>query len=175
MKCTFLILLLSSVVSSNSLFGIQANFATVDNPVPGNSPLGFCQADTSEYLLTIEKVDLTPNPPKPGQTLTVEAAGIFHERIEEGAYVHLQVKYNSLIRIINTKADLCEQIRNVDLECPIEKGEKIITKEIDLPKEVPPGTYEVLADVYDKDDKKITCLTAEVKFEIGGGSSFELK
>jgi hypothetical protein len=75
----------------------------------------------------------------------------------------LQVKYG-LIRLISTKADLCEQIENVDLECPIEKGKISITKDVDLPKEIPPGKYIVNADVYSADDEHITCLTATVAF-----------
>lgn len=59
------------------------------------------------------------------------------ETIEEGAYVVLQVKYG-LIRLVNTKADLCEQISNVELECPIEKGKLSILKDVDIPREVPP-------------------------------------
>jgi hypothetical protein len=97
--------------------------------------------------------------------------------------VNLQVKYG-LIRLISTTADLCEQIKNVDLECPIEKGKLSITKSVDLPKEIPPvrlvsppffldallktrdsqGRYTVVADVYTKDHKKITCITAQVQF-----------
>jgi hypothetical protein len=57
--------------------------------------------------------------------------------VEEGAYINLQVKYG-LIRLVNTKADLCEQIKNVDLECPLKKGKAILTKTVDLPKEIPP-------------------------------------
>jgi hypothetical protein len=69
-------------------------------------------------------------------TLTIEAKGTVSETIVEGAYVQLQVKYG-LIRLINTKADLCEQVKNVDMECPIEKGLLVITKDVDLPKEIP--------------------------------------
>ena len=59
------------------------------------------------------------------------------ETIVKGAYIQLQVKYG-LIRLVNAKADLCEQVENVDLECPIEKGVVSITKDIELPKEIPP-------------------------------------
>jgi ML domain len=59
------------------------------------------------------------------------------EDIEKDAYVILQVKYG-LIRLVNTQADLCEQVSNVDLECPIKKGKTTITKDVDLPKEIPP-------------------------------------
>ena len=69
--------------------------------------------------------------------MTIKASGTFSEEVEKGAYVNLQVKYG-LIRLINQKADLCDQIKNVDLECPLKKGETEITKDVDLPKEIPP-------------------------------------
>lgn len=72
-----------------------------------------------------------------GQTLIITAAGTVSETITEGAYVLLQVKYG-LIRLISTTADLCEQIGEVDLECPIEKGLIAITKAVELPNEIPP-------------------------------------
>lgn len=116
----------------------------------------------------------------------IKASGTVSEPIEEGAYVALQVKYG-LIRLISTKADLCEQVKNVDLECPIDSGDLTLTKTVELPKEIPnvrkhcrthlfmthlanhraQGKYTVLADVYTKDDKPITCLTATVVFSSG--------
>jgi hypothetical protein len=51
--------------------------------------------------------------------------------------VNLEVKYG-YIRLINTQADLCKEIKNVDLDCPIEKGKISIIKSVDLPKEIPP-------------------------------------
>jgi hypothetical protein len=75
-----------------------------------------------------------------GTTLTIEAAGTLKEEIDAGAYVVLQVKYG-LIRLVNTEADLCEQVSNVDLECPIKKGETVIRKDVELPKEIPPVRF----------------------------------
>lgn len=72
-----------------------------------------------------------------GETLTIEAVGDLLEDVGEGAYVVLQVKYG-LIRLVNTEADLCEQVSNVDLSCPIKKGKTTITKDVELPKEIPP-------------------------------------
>lgn len=131
--------------------------------VPGQNPLKFCEADRSNDRITIEEVILTPNPPLAGNTLLIAAKGTVRETIEDGAYVQLEVKYG-YIRLISTKADLCKEIKNVDLECPIEKGELSIIKSVDLPNEIPPGKYTVNADVYTKDDEHITCLTATVTF-----------
>ena len=72
-----------------------------------------------------------------GEELIITATGHTSEDIEDGAYVLLQVKYG-LIRLISTTADLCEQITNVDLTCPIEKGDLAITKSVALPAEIPP-------------------------------------
>lgn len=63
--------------------------------------------------------------------------GELSEDVSEGAYIVLQVKYG-LIRLVNTEADLCEQVSNVDLTCPIKKGKTTIVKDVELPKEIPP-------------------------------------
>ncbi|KAK0718139.1 ML domain-containing protein [Lasiosphaeria miniovina] len=158
--------LLSVGASALSIFSDDKQHAIAaddDLDVPGQSPLKFCEGDRSNDLITIDSVILTPNPPEAGQTLVIEATGTVKETIEEGAYVNLQVKYG-YIRLINTQADLCTEIKNVDLECPIEKGKISIIKTVELPKEIPPGKYVVDADVYTADDERITCLTAKVDF-----------
>merc|ERR1712169_139566 len=114
--------------------------ANDDNKIPGDSPLQFCPGDHSKDLVTIESVDLSPNPPKAGNELVIKAKGTIKETIEEGAYVLLTVKYG-LIRLITTS--------------------------VDLPAEIPPGKYTVLADVYTAKDVQITCLTATVAFSRG--------
>lgn len=72
-----------------------------------------------------------------GKQLVIKASGTIKEKIEKGAYVKLVVKYG-LIKLLTTEADLCEQIGNVDLECPLEPGERTIEKTVDLPVEIPP-------------------------------------
>lgn len=161
---TLLPLLLTSVVTSKSLSLFGSSQTILDDEsrsVPGKNPLHFCQ-NTGDYSLVIQNVDLTPNPPKAGNKLVIEARGTFTEEVHEGAYINLRLKYG-LITLINTTADLCEQMKEVDEECPLE-GAKVIKKEVDIPKEVPPGTYTVLADVYTIDNERITCLEATVQF-----------
>jgi len=166
-------LLLSSLVASEGFsFSFGGQKALGDGaPVPGDNPLSYCQAEHGDDLLVLEHVNLTPNPPAAGKTLTIEAVGTLLEDVEEGAYVILQVKYG-LIRLVNTQADLCQQVSNVDLKCPIKKGKTTITKDVELPKEIPPGTYTVFADAYTADKKKIVCLEATVTF--GSGSRRDL-
>ncbi|RHZ64035.1 Phosphatidylglycerol/phosphatidylinositol transfer protein [Aspergillus turcosus] len=159
---------LSASARSISFFdSAQAPIKAENIPVKGDNPLEYCPgSDPSGNILEIESVDLFPNPPLPGQTLTINAKGNLKQRVEEGAWVALEVKYG-LITLIKQNADLCEQIKNVDLECPLEKGEMTLTKEVDLPSHIPPGKYNVHADVYTKDGVKITCLDAHnIEFKL---------
>lgn len=71
-----------------------------------------------------------------GATLTIEAKGNFTEEVGDGAYIRLTVKYG-LITLLHSTADLCEQMKNVDEDCPL-AGEKTVTKEVSLPKTIPP-------------------------------------
>ncbi|KAI7788438.1 hypothetical protein LA080_010771 [Diaporthe eres] len=176
MRLSAALVALSAAVA-HAGFGLNfgGNQVTVneDLKIPGDSPLELCPKAHDEDIITIDKVDLVPNPPKAGQDLVIKASGTVSEPIEEGAYVALQVKYG-LIRLISTKADLCEQVKNVDLECPIDAGDLTLTKTVELPKEIPNGKYTVLADVYTKDDKPITCLTATVVFSSDKAAEIEL-
>ncbi|KAJ5805131.1 hypothetical protein N7474_011018 [Penicillium riverlandense] len=132
---------------------------TQDFPVKGDNPLMYCTSPAN-YLLQIDQVDLSPNPPKPGQSLTIKASGTLLDKIEKGATVSLEVKWG-LITLVKQTVDLCDQIKNVDLTCPLEKGKMVLTKKVDLPKQIPPGKYSVLADVYTKDQRQVTCLKAD--------------
>jgi hypothetical protein len=56
--------------------------------------------------------------------------------VDKGAKVALTVKWG-LITLISQEVDLCDQIKNVDLECPLNKGEMTLKKEVQLPKAIP--------------------------------------
>jgi len=155
----------SSAVAANIFGGpqhVMGSIDTLDNSVPGKNPLDFCE-DPKDHILEIKTVDLEPNPPEAGKTLTIKAKGTFAEEVGKGAYVTIVVKYG-LIKILTLKEDLCDQMKNVDKECPLKKGDTTITKDVELPTRIPPGTYSVQADVYTVDDKKVTCLEASIKF-----------
>jgi len=138
------------------------NEGVEDLKVPGKNPLQYC-ADPKDYILDIDYADLKPNPPVAGQNLTIEASGTFGKDVNPGTKVLLQVKYG-LITLIKQEADLCDQIGNVDLECPLKKGPMTLIKDVAIPKEVPRGKYTIMADVYTEDGEKVTCLNAVTYF-----------
>lgn len=143
--------------SSSDSHSLDENF-----PVPGDQPLVYCK-DPKDYILEVHNVDLIPNPPRAGEKLTIKANGTFHEQIEDGATVFLQVRYG-LITLIKQEADMCEQLPKIDINCPIEQGYMEIFKEVEIPRQVPPGKYTVLADVNTVDKRSITCMEAVVVF-----------
>ncbi|KAG6034930.1 hypothetical protein E4U41_006294 [Claviceps citrina] len=152
-----------SLWSGDAQKGVSPN---EDLKIPGQSPLEFCAGKKTDGYIEINSVDLSPNPPAAGKQLVIKAHGSVKKTIEEGAYIDLTVKYG-LIKLLSTKADLCEQMGEVNLKCPVQPGERVITKSVDLPKEIPPGTYTVIADVFTAKDERITCLTATVRFTVG--------
>ncbi|KAF3072471.1 putative phosphatidylglycerol/phosphatidylinositol transfer protein precursor [Trichoderma pleuroticola] len=163
---------LAAPATALAIWGDSASALDASLKVPGENPIEYCSADRDDDLIEIKKVDLAPNPPKPGKALLITASGVVKKTITTGAYVKVTVKYG-LIQLLSTTADLCEQLDNVDLACPLENGQMTITKSVDLPSAIPPGTYSVLADVYSADDEKITCLKATVNFPRPSLGSFE--
>lgn len=51
--------------------------------------------------------------------------------------MNVEVKWG-VITLVKQTMDLCEQIENVDLKCPLEKGKMVLTKQVSLPKQIPP-------------------------------------
>ena len=84
----------------------------------------------------------------------------------KGAKLHFQVKFG-LVTILKQTADFCDTVKQADLECPIEKGDIKLEKEVKLPKQIPNGKYSVIAEVDTKDEDRVTCLTATVEFKKG--------
>lgn len=81
-----------------------------------------------------------------------------------GTKLFLTVKYNS-VTILRQEVDLCGQLPNVDLSCPLKKGPWTFTKEVEVTSQVPQGKYIVTADVYTEGHKEvITCLEGTAVF-----------
>jgi len=156
---------LSAAAALQSPIDVSPLAGTTGPEVPGENPLKFCSNPVKD-LIKIDSVDLIPNPPLPGQTLSISASGVVKKRIEEGSYIVLFVKYG-YIKLINQELDLCENVHEVGLECPIKPGRLLLQKEVELPKAIPPGKYTVVANVFNQDDEQVTCLTGEIIFTPG--------
>jgi len=60
--------------------------------------------------------------------------------VSKGAYVEVSVKYG-LITLIREVLDLCDHVKEVELECPIDKGKQTLTKVVNVPREIPPVSF----------------------------------
>jgi hypothetical protein len=114
-------------------------------------------------ILQIIYINISPDPPRKGQKLSIDAAGFLEEEVTQGSYIDVTVKLG-LIKLLRKRFDLCEQAESVDKPCPLEKGRQELRVDIDLPKEIPPGKYIVDALAYTADNRRITCLKAVAIF-----------
>ena len=75
----------------------------------------------------------------------------------------IQVKVGT-IPLIRRTEDICAQAKGAGQECPLGPGPVTFERDIDIPKEVPPARFTVVANAYTKDDRELTCLTGSVDF-----------
>ncbi|EWC47212.1 hypothetical protein DRE_03331 [Drechslerella stenobrocha 248] len=132
--------------------------------IPGGSPVCHCSLPADD-LVQIQNIEITPNPPVAGDSLLLEASGVLHTTIQEGARLEVVVRLGYVILLRKT-LDFCEEIvkADVDIACPVKEGPISISKSVDLPREIPPGTFVVTANLFNADDSLITCLAAKVAF-----------
>lgn len=135
----FATLFLPNVLSGSVHFGGQDPLINPldSTKVPGKSPVEICSLSPSDDLVDIKYINLTPNPPEAGQNLTIDAMGYLKTEIEEGSYANFEVKYG-FIKLLSGTADLCEKAAEVNLQCPVQKGEVSIQKLVGLPSQIPP-------------------------------------
>ncbi|POW05407.1 hypothetical protein PSHT_10760 [Puccinia striiformis] len=117
--------------------------------------------------VTIESFEVDPNPPVPGQKLTIRGSGTVHRLIEvEGAYADIVVKLGSYIKILQKRFDICEELSkaNATLQCPIEPGHYDIVQEVKLPREIPHAKYKVEARAFTQDDDDMACADIVLDF-----------
>ncbi|RKF61660.1 Phosphatidylglycerol/phosphatidylinositol transfer protein [Erysiphe neolycopersici] len=165
---TFALHAFSHAITSNIKFSSpqgSQNFISdgLDLSVPGENNFKHCSEDFNDDVLQLDSIDLTPIVPKKGEILLIKARGKLLQQIVKGAYVRVKVSYG-LITLYQRDIDLCEEISNLHLTCPLEKGTFTIEKKVELPSSIPPGTFKVIADAYTNDDMKLVCLTTSVNF-----------
>ncbi|CAG8502452.1 9375_t:CDS:2, partial [Cetraspora pellucida] len=118
---------------------------------------------TTDDILTITRLEITPDPPVKGHELNISAAGYLSETVVQGSYINLTVKFG-LIKLLKKTLDLCEQVEKVNKKCPLEKGEQTLEHTVELPKEIPPGKYFVDVQVFTPEHRRIACLQATAFF-----------
>ncbi|ETW87295.1 hypothetical protein HETIRDRAFT_243667, partial [Heterobasidion irregulare TC 32-1] len=124
---------------------------------------GWTNCGSASDPIQIESIEVTPDPPKPGQDLTVLVKGTAQDA--EGAYADVTVKLG-LIKLLHKQFDVCEEARNANasVRCPVEKGYYEVEQTVTLPKEIPQAKFTVNVRGYTVDDDDLLCLDLVVDF-----------
>jgi hypothetical protein len=87
-------------------------------------------------VFDFKSLDLSPDPPHKGSDLTFKIKGNLKEPVVQGAHVKVKVKLG-FIQLLDQDMDLCEQIKNVNRECPLPQGPFELEHTVNIPREVP--------------------------------------
>lgn len=118
-----------------------------------------------QEAVVLKEINVKPDPPVPGQNLTVYAKGIVNEDIEPGTYADVVVKLG-FIRLLSKRFDVCElaEENDAELKCPKKRGEYEITHTVELPREIPPARFNVHVNGKTQADVDLMCLDLNIDF-----------
>ncbi|KAI9329130.1 ML domain-containing protein [Zopfochytrium polystomum] len=117
---------------------------------------------TPDYVFQPDAIVLMPDPPKRGQPLKVTIEGTLSRDVEDGAYADVTVKLG-VIKLVDSRLDLCKEAKGIDLECPFKEGKQLVEHTVDIPREVPPGKYTIAVRAGLVDDTPLACLDVQFR------------
>ena len=120
---------------------------TVQPYILMNTPAVILLCSDAEDVMTVSKVDLSPNPPIKGQNLTVKIEGILSEDLSTDATMFVSMK-KGMIKFPRMKIPACDYFTG---GCPISKGPASLEMMFEIPQMIPGGSYEVRAILYNVD------------------------
>jgi hypothetical protein len=120
---------------------ISVALSTPINTISSQQTFNSC--GNSEDSFHFQMLEVTPDPPKTASQLQVHVKGYLKETIAPGSYALVQVKIG-LIKLIDAKFDVCEELPKINMTCPIQPGEQDILRVADIPREVPKVTFQHL-------------------------------
>ncbi|KIM48128.1 hypothetical protein M413DRAFT_439848 [Hebeloma cylindrosporum] len=155
--------LAAGVLALSTPFQQQLN--SLDGPVHTTNSWGYedCGLDTDP--IQIDSIEVSPDPPQPGQDLTVKVKAKVTEVIEEGAYADVTVKLG-LVKLLHKRFDVCEEARaaNASVRCPVQPGPYTVEQTVALPKEIPKAKFTVDVLGYTAEEGDMLCLKLKVDF-----------
>jgi len=115
--------------------------------------------------IQIDSIELSPDPPVPGQELTVTVKALVTDVIEEGASADVTVKLG-LIKLLQKSFDICQEARNANatVSCPVEPGPYEVVQSVQLPAEIPKAKFVVLVRGFTVAEEDMLCLDLKIDF-----------
>ncbi|KAF8168022.1 ML domain-containing protein [Crassisporium funariophilum] len=136
-----------------------------DGTVHTTDSWGWAVCGDSTDPVQIQSIQVKPDPPQPGQDLTVIVTGKASSAITEGAYADVIVKLG-LVKLLTKQFDVCEEARNANasVQCPVEPGQYTVEHTVALPREIPKARFNVHVQGYTAEDEDMLCLDLKVDF-----------
>ncbi|KZP01496.1 hypothetical protein CALVIDRAFT_7717 [Calocera viscosa TUFC12733] len=94
-------------------------------------------------LISIEHLSISPDPPRPGEPVSVFVSGRTSEMIQRGAQYFSEVKYGSSV-LSKGWHDFCGLTLESGYYCPILPGEFHLDETFELPSNIPSGKFTIL-------------------------------
>ena len=163
------------------------------DPTPGGG-WQWSSCGTGDEVVSVDSIVVSPDPPVPGQNLTVRAKGTIKDEVsvstlfqcsylnltttvadpthpvhlglwQDGTFADVVVKLG-LIRLLARRFDVCEEARakNADLQCPLSAGDYELEQTVALPREIPPGKFNVHVTGENQDGSNLVCLDLSIQF-----------
>ena len=96
-----------------------------------------------------------------GQNFTLAAQGYLKQDVHPGSIVRLQANLHvgkAFIPIFRSLYDLCELLPDFGEYCPVDSGEIYLSRQSELPDEIPKGEYQVIVQAITDDKKELFCI-----------------
>ncbi|KAJ7130680.1 ML domain-containing protein [Mycena filopes] len=113
----------------------------------------------AEDAVTVKSIEVFPDPPAPGENLTITVKATVKKRIVDGAYADVTVKLG-LVKLLRKKFDVCEEARNANasVTCPVDEGHYEVIQTVALPREIPPAKFTVQVRGFTADEADMVCM-----------------
>ncbi|KAF9971046.1 Phosphatidylglycerol/phosphatidylinositol transfer protein [Actinomortierella ambigua] len=160
MRLSLVALALALAATATQAFDLTSPFLYDDPPEKPDS-ITICGNSTD--TLAIKYIRISPDPPKKGEVLRIDAKGVLSNKIDQGSKIQVLVK-TGVVKLVQQTFDFCEESSKINKECPVQEGEQDLKHEVTLPKEIPPVIVTAHVVVIDQDGRQVTCLNAKVDF-----------
>jgi len=137
----------------------------VAEPVHASKGVEWKDCGQPTTVIRVKSIEVSPDPPQPGQNMTIKVKGLAQETIEWGAYADVTVKLG-LIKLLQKRFDVCEEARDADasIQCPVEPGEYEVEQTVALPEQVPKAKFLVQVRGFTVEEADMVCVNIEVDF-----------
>ncbi|MGW4233515.1 ML domain-containing protein [Streptomyces sp. NPDC004980] len=128
-------------------------------------------------MVEINGIDLKPDPPEPGEVVTVTIPVHISKAVERGAWIDVTVKLGA-VELVSKTYNLFDRISegdpgtgswNLSVDTGvtgdfIEVGDAVLTVRLKIPREIPPARFAVEARARNADEHDLFALNIKVDF-----------